>query len=44
MYCLATNALQKKRVEEKREREFCSYNSACANIFIHKSRRCGHNE
>jgi len=23
---------------------FCSYNSACINIFIHRSRRCDHNE
>jgi len=22
----------------------CSYNSACINIFIHRSRRCDHNE
>ena len=23
---------------------FCSYNSACINIFIHRSRRCDHSE
>jgi len=23
---------------------FCSYNSACTNIFVHGSRRCDHNE
>jgi len=23
---------------------FCSYNSACTNTFIHRSRRCDHNE